>query len=238
LVGRETLMPSPPPEDLASEAAVEAASGRTVIWVAIKGAVAGFISLQDSLMPGASEAVDLLRDMRVMPSLLSGDSAATTRAIAEQLDIAEWQARLSPEDKARVVERWQASGELVLMVGDGVNDAPALAQADISVTAPGGTDVASGTADMVLTRRDVRGVPAFIRLSAITRRTTRENLGWALGYNLIAVPLAAFGVITPAIAAAMATSSLLVVGNSLRLRRLLNETIEPSASPDPVTSAA
>ena len=106
------------------------------------------------------------------------------------------------------------------MAGDGVNDAPALAQADLSITVAGGTDVAGETSDVVLTRHDLTLIPWFIRLSRRTRRIIRENLGWAFAYNLVAVPLAALGIISPVIAAAaMATSSLLVVGNSLRLRR-------------------
>jgi P-type E1-E2 ATPase len=127
---------------------------------------------------------------------------------------------MQPADKAARIKSWQAAGEEVAMAGDGVNDAPALAEADLSFTVAGGTDVAGETSDVILTQPDLTLVPAFITQSRRTRRIILENLGWAFAYNLIAVPLAALGVISPVIAAvAMATSSLLVVGNSLRLRR-------------------
>lgn len=124
-----------------------------------------------------------------------------------------------PRDKKTRIQSWQQNNEHVAMVGDGVNDAPALAQADLSITVASGTDVAGETSDIVLMQPDLTLVPWFILHSRRTRRIIYENLGWAFAYNLIAVPLAAFGIISPIIAAAaMATSSLLVVGNSLRLR--------------------
>jgi Cu+-exporting ATPase len=129
--------------------------------------------------------------------------------------------RLSPEDKARIISEHQAAGARVAMVGDGVNDAPALAQANVAITVWGGSDVAGETSDVVLARPDLDLIPHLLSLSAATRRVTRQNLGWAFAYNVVAVPLAAFGLISPAFAAAaMAGSSLLVVGNSLRLRRM------------------
>jgi P-type E1-E2 ATPase len=127
---------------------------------------------------------------------------------------------MRPSEKADRIRAWQEAGERVAMAGDGVNDAPALAQADLSFTVAGGTDVAGETSDVILTQPDLTLLPLFINRSHRTRRIIIENLGWAFAYNLLAVPLAAFGVISPAIAAAaMATSSLIVVGNSLRLRR-------------------
>lgn len=125
-----------------------------------------------------------------------------------------------PADKAEHIRQWQAIGEQVVMVGDGVNDAHALAQADLSITVAGGTDVAGETSDVVLMRSDLMLIPWFIQTTRRTRRIIRQNLVWAFAYNLAAVPLAAFGIISPVIAAvAMAASSLLVVGNSLRLSR-------------------
>jgi Cu+-exporting ATPase len=155
----------------------------------------------------------------IQPVMLSSDSPQTTQAIAEELGLIEYAGSTPPTEKAKRIQKWEDDGERVAMVGDGVNDASALAQADLSVTTASGTDVAGETSDIVLTRSDLTLVPWFIGLSRRTRRIIRENLGWAFAYNLVAVPLAALGIISPAIAAlAMVTSSLLVVGNSLRLR--------------------
>jgi P-type E1-E2 ATPase len=166
--------------------------------------------------------VKLLRRAGAAPVILSGDSEETTRAVSSDLGVADSRARLTPEDKAAFVAALQAEGRRVAMIGDGINDAPSLAQADLSITVAGGTDVAGETSDVVFSRRDLSLAPWFLGLSAATRRVIRQNLGWALGYNLVAVPIAALGLITPGIAAAaMATSSLLVVGNSLRLRRVI-----------------
>ena len=124
-----------------------------------------------------------------------------------------------PDQKASKIKEWQETGERVGMVGDGVNDAPALAQADLSITVAGGSDIAGETSDLVLTRSDLTLIPWFIGYSRRTRRIILENLGWAFAYNLISIPLAVLGIITPAIAAiSMAVSSILVVNNSLRLR--------------------
>ena len=152
--------------------------------------------------------------------MLTGDSEAVAKAVADELGIDHYFAEVLPEHKDQKVQQLQDEGKRVAMVGDGVNDAPALAQADLSITTAGGTDVAGETSDIVLTRQDLGLIPWLIEFSRRTRQIIRENLGWAFAYNLVAVPLAAFGIISPAIAAAaMATSSLLVVGNSLRLRR-------------------
>jgi P-type E1-E2 ATPase len=176
--------------------------------------------LRDEPDPTAAEALRQLAEGGVRAVMLSGDSPRTTKAIAAELGLEEYEGETSPQAKAERIKGWQEAGEKVAMAGDGVNDAPALAQANLSITAAGGTDVAGETSDVVLTRRDLTLIPWFIRLSRRTRRIIRENLGWAFAYNLVAVPLAALGIISPVIAAAaMATSSLLVVGNSLRLRR-------------------
>ena len=161
-----------------------------------------------------------MADEHVHAVVLSGDSPQTTGAIAGELGLDSYEGGVSPGEKVERIRVWQQAGEQVGMVGEGVNDAPALAQANLSITAAGGTDVAGETSDVVLMSHDLTLIPQFIVLSRQTRRIIRENLGWAFAYNLVAVPLAAFGVISPAIAAgAMAASSLLVVGNSLRLRR-------------------
>jgi heavy metal translocating P-type ATPase len=205
---------------LNDKARARANQGETVVWVGTEDTLAGFVALRDKPDPTAVEALRQLSDEGMRAVMLSGDSPATTAAIATELGLEEYEGETSPQEKAKHIKAWQEAGEKVAMIGDGVNDAPALAQADLSITAAGGTDVAGETSDVVLTRHDLTLIPWFIRLSRRTRRIIRENLGWAFAYNLVAVPLAALGVISPVIAAAaMATSSLLVVGNSLRLRR-------------------
>lgn len=204
---------------LAAEALDHAERGETIVWLGRDGTVAGFITLRDQLNPTAQTALRQLEAEGIRPVMLSGDNPRTTRSIAAELDLSEYEGNCPPQKKAARLETWQTQGEQVAMVGDGVNDAPALAQANLSITASGGTDIAGETSDVILTRPDLTLIPWFIRLSRRTRRIILENLGWAFAYNLVAVPLASFGLISPVIAAAaMATSSLLVVGNSLRLR--------------------
>ena len=181
--------------------------------------VAGFIALRDEPNPTAPQALAALRSDHITPVMLSGDNPQTTQAIAAELGLDDYEGNCTPAEKAARIRTWQADGEQVGMIGDGINDAPALAQADLSITAAGGTDVAGETSDVVLTRPDLELIPWFIELSRRTRRVIHQNLGWAFAYNMLAVPLAALGIVSPIIAAAaMATSSLLVVGNSLRLR--------------------
>lgn len=234
VVGRADLMPAAPEEDVARAAAAHASSGETVVWVGRDARTLGFLALRDEIDPSARESVARLRARGLSPVLLSGDSEETARAVAAELGIERYVARLSPELKAAEVARLRSGGEKVAMVGDGVNDAPALAGADLSITVAGGTDIAGQTSDIVLDRDDLTLVPWLIAASDRTRRIIRQNLAWAFAYNAVALPLAALGLITPAIAAiAMASSSLLVVGNSLRLRgqlrRLSGET--PSGAP-------
>ncbi len=212
-VGRDTYVAGDVPDALRSVEVAHAAEGRTVVWVSKAERVVGMIALSDELQPGAADVVSAMREAGVSTALLSGDSNAATGAIAGQLGIDAHAARLTPERKAETIAGWQAAGERVLMVGDGVNDAPALARADVSVTVAGGTDVAGETSDVVLARADLRLVPWFLRVSALSRRVIRENLGWALLYNAIAVPLAAFGVISPAMI------RLCVSANQSRLRK-------------------
>jgi heavy metal translocating P-type ATPase len=206
---------------LAEQAQAHAERGETVVWVGWDSRVAGFIALRDEPNPTAPMALRQLREESIGAVVLSGDNPRTTQAVATELGLSEYEGNYAPQEKTGRIREWQAAGELVAMVGDGVNDAPALAQADLSITTAGGTDVAGETSDVVLTRSDLTLIPWFIRLSRRTRSIILQNLGWAFAYNLVSVPLAALGVISPVIAAAaMATSSLLVVGNSLRLRRI------------------
>jgi heavy metal translocating P-type ATPase len=205
---------------LNNQATKRAGQGETVVWVGTEGDLEGFVALRDEPNPTAQKALRQLAEEGVQATMLSGDSPHTTAAIAAELGLDDYEGETSPQQKAERIKAWQEKGEKVAMAGDGVNDAPALAQADLSITAAGGTDVAGETSDVVLTHPDLTLIPWFIQLSRRTRRIIRENLGWAFAYNLVAVPLAAFGIISPVIAAAaMASSSLLVVGNSLRLRR-------------------
>ena len=181
--------------------------------------VAGFVALRDESNPTAAEALSALSGEGISATVLSGDHPATTAALAGDLGLDDYAGDCTPHEKADRIAAWQGQGRHVAMIGDGVNDAPALAQADLSITTAGGTDVAGETSDIVLTSHDLTLIPWFMALSRRTRRIIIQNLAWAFAYNLLAVPLAAFGVISPIIAAgAMATSSLLVVGNSLRLR--------------------
>ena len=194
--------------------------GETVVWVGSDGRAKGFIVLRDTLNPTAKEALRQLETAQIRVVMLSGDDPRTTQATAAELGLSDYEGYCPPADKAVRIAAWQQDGTKVAMVGDGVNDAPALAQADVSITAAGGTDVAGETSDIVLTRTDLTLIPWLVVRARRTRRIILQNLGWAFAYNLVSVPLAAFGVISPVIAAlAMATSSLLVVGNSLRLRR-------------------
>jgi len=239
VVGRLEMMPEQPDEQLVEEARGHAANGETVVWVGRGTQLLGFLALRDQIDPAARGAVAQLRDRGLGPVLLSGDSEETTQAVAAELGIARHLSRLTPELKAEEVARLQSAGATVAMVGDGVNDAPSLARADLSVTVAGGTDIAGQTSDIVLDRDDLNLVPWFISAAGSTRRIIRQNLGWALAYNAVALPLAALGLITPAIAAiAMASSSLLVVGNSLRLRGVLRrlDAARPALLPAPATA--
>jgi heavy metal translocating P-type ATPase len=220
LVGSVRFLDVDDHSPLADQARVHAERGETVVWVGWDSALAGFIALRDEPNSTAPEALQRLQDEGIRAVMLSGDNPRTTQAIAAELGLSEFEGNCPPREKAARIQQWQDAGEEVAMVGDGVNDAPALAQADLSITTAGGTDVAGETSDVVLTRSDLTSIPWFTGLSRRTRRIILENLGWAFAYNLVSVPLAAVGLISPVIAAAaMATSSLLVVGNSLRLRR-------------------
>ena len=203
----------------AARAAAQAA-GRTVIAAGWDGEVRGLIVVADAARPSSAAAVAQLEALGLRPVLLTGDNAATAAAIAAEVGIGEVIADVLPAGKAEVIRRLQGEGRVVAMAGDGVNDAPALAQADLGLAVGTGSDVAIEASDITLVSGDLRASADAIRLSRRTLATIKGNLFWAFGYNLAALPLAAAGYLNPLIAgAAMAGSSLLVVSNSLRLRR-------------------
>ena len=189
--------------------------------VGCDGRLAGIMAVADTLKPEATEAVASLRKEGVRVVLLTGDNERTAQAIAKEVGIEQVIAEVLPGDKAKVVQKLQQQGEVVGMVGDGVNDAPALAAADIGIAIGSGSDVAKETGGIILIKSDVRDVVAGIRLSRATMRKIKQNLFWAFVYNTIGIPVAAFGFLSPIIAAAaMALSSLSVIANSALLKRL------------------
>jgi P-type Cu+ transporter len=196
------------------------ADGRTAVVAGWEGRVRAVFTVADTVKRSSAEAVARLKRLGLKPVLLTGDNRATAEAVAAAVGIDEAIAEVLPADKADVVRRLQAEGRVVAMVGDGVNDAPALAQADLGIAIGTGTDVAIEASDLTLVSGDLLGAPDAIRLSRATLRTIKQNLGWAFGYNVAALPLAAAGLLNPLLAgAAMALSSVSVVANALRLRR-------------------
>jgi Cu+-exporting ATPase len=201
-------------------AAAEAA-GATAIWVAVDGIPAGAISLRDTIKDGSAAAVARLKGLGLRPILLTGDNAAVAAQVAAAVGIAadDVYAGVLPEGKVEAVRRLQAGGATVAMAGDGVNDAAALAQADLGIAMGSGTDVAIEAADLTVMGNDLAQVAQAIELSRRTLATIKTNLFWAFFYNAVGIPVAALGLLNPMIAgAAMAASSVLVVANSLRLR--------------------
>jgi Cu2+-exporting ATPase len=224
LMARETISLN----GLASKRDAMAAEGRTVVIVAVDGRASGVIGISDAPRPTARAAVAALQQQGLEVAMLTGDNRATAERIARELGIRAVMAEVLPADKANQIAVLQGAGKKVAMVGDGVNDAPALAQADVGIAIGAGTDVAIETADIVLMRSDPLDVATAVTIGRATLRKMRQNLGWAVGYNAIAIPIAAgvfepgFGlVLRPEIAAlSMSGSSLLVAVNALLLRRL------------------
>src|SRR4051794_11373422 len=222
-VGRPSLRAEwslrlPPDLDEARRAAE--AQGRTAVVAAWDGEVRAVLVVADTVKPSSAEAVASLKALGLRPVLLTGDNETTARAVAAEVGIEEVIAEVLPADKADVVARLQDEGRVVAMVGDGVNDAPALARADLGLAIGTGTDVAIEASDLTLVSGDLRAAADAIRLSRATLRTIKQNLGWAFAYNVAALPIAAAGLLNPILAGlAMALSSVSVVANALRLRR-------------------
>jgi Cu+-exporting ATPase len=216
--------------DLPPRAQALRAEGQTVIFAAVDGRAAGLLGVADPVKESTPEALSDLRTEGIHVVMLTGDSRATAEAVAKRLGIEEFEAEVLPEKKAGVVKRLQAQGRVVAMAGDGVNDAPALAQADVGIAMGTGTDVAMESGGVTLVKGDLRGIVRARRLSRAAMRNIRQNLVWAFGYNALGVPIAAgvlypwlgsAGLLSPVIAAAaMSFSSVSVISNSLRLRRV------------------
>ena len=234
LVGRESLLndwSQHLPPDLAEAKSSREGEGRTVVIASWDGAPRGLMVVADTVKPTSPEAVSELLELGLEPVLLTGDNEAAARAVAKEVGIDRVIAEVLPGEKVEVIKRLQGEGKVVAMVGDGVNDAPALAQADLGLAMGTGTDVAIEAADITLVRGDLRSVGEAIRLSRRTLGTIKVNLFWAFAYNVAAIPLAAFGLLNPMLAgAAMAFSSVFVVGNSLRLRSFGRGREEPAGN--------
>ena len=216
-----------PVTDLATDAEKLRTSGQTAMFVAIDGRAAGLIGVADPIKASAPNAIELLHRRGVQIIMLTGDSNTTAEAVARQLGIDSVEAELLPTHKAEVVKKLQSEGRIVAMAGDGINDAPALAQAQVGIAMGTGTDVAMESAGITLVQGDLRGIVRAMRLSDATMRNIRQNLFFAFAYNVLGIPIAAgilypfLGVVlSPMIAsAAMTFSSVSVISNALRLRK-------------------
>ncbi|MCW3005468.1 MAG: heavy metal translocating P-type ATPase [Solirubrobacterales bacterium] len=222
-VGRPSLMSDwsvRVPDELEAVKQEAEAQGRTAVLVAWDGAVRGVLMVADTVKATSAQAIASLKALGLRPVLLTGDNQSTARTVAAQVGIEEVIAEVLPAEKADVIRRLQGEGRVVAMAGDGVNDAPALAQADLGLAIGTGSDVAFQASELTLVSGDLRAAADAIRLSRATLRTIKQNLGWAFAYNLAALPLAAIGLLNPLLAGlAMAFSSISVVANALRLKR-------------------
>jgi len=238
LLGRAALLEQrdqPLPAELAAAKAAAEQQGHTVVAVAWEQTARAVLVVADTVKPTSSNAIAQLRELGLTPVLLTGDNTAVARTVAQQVGITEVIAEVLPADKVEAVKRLQDQGKVVAMVGDGVNDAAALAQADLGLAMGTGTDVAIQASDITLVRGDLRAAADAIRLARRTLAVIKGNLFWAFAYNLAALPLAAAGLLNPMIAgAAMALSSVFVVSNSLRLRGFTSHN-EPDVPPTPAT---
>lgn len=214
------------PKTVESEAEILRAEGKTAMYVAIDGKAAGIVSVSDPIKETSAEAIEKLHEEGIRIVMLTGDNQVTAKAVADRLGIDDFMAEVKPEDKAGAVKRFQEQGEIVAMAGDGINDAPALAQAQVGIAMGTGTDVAMESARVTLVKGDLRGIVRARLLSKTTMRNIKQNLFFAFIYNGMGVPIAAgvlypvFGLLlSPMIAAAaMSFSSVSVVDNALRLK--------------------
>ena len=215
------------PDPLEEKAESLQASGHTVIWVADEKSVAGIIAIADPIKDTSAKAIEALHSMGVKVIMCTGDNRKTAQSVARSLSIDDIHAEVSPEDKNRIVRELKAQGAVVAMAGDGINDAPALAAADVGIAMGTGTDVAIESAGVTLVKGDLRGIASALRLSKAVMRNIRQNLFFAFVYNALGVPIAA-GILYPLIGvllspmiagAAMSFSSVSVIANALRLRR-------------------
>jgi Cu+-exporting ATPase len=205
--------------ELAGRADELRADGQTVMFLAVENELGGLIGVADPIKPGAADALKELHALGLRVIMLTGDSAVTARAVAKKLGIDEVEADVLPDRKAEVVARLKSAGKIVVMAGDGINDAPALARADVGIAMGTGTDVAIESAGVTLVKGDLRGITRAIGLSRRTMENIRQNLFLAFIYNAVCIPVAAVGVLGPIIAAAaMSLSSVSVIGNALRLK--------------------
>jgi Cu+-exporting ATPase len=194
--------------------------GKTAMLIAMDNDLVGMIAVADTVKETSAESIKQLKKMGIEVIMITGDNQRTAVAIAKQVGIDRVLAEVLPEDKSKEVEKLKSKGKIVAMVGDGINDAPALVAAHIGIAIGTGTDVAIEAADVTLMRGDLIGIVDTIRISKATMRKIRQNLFWAFAYNIVLIPIAAFGLLTPILAgAAMALSSVSVVTNTLFLRR-------------------